>query len=277
MTLLSLREPISAWSHLTWLLLALPATLLLVYRSRGNRAKQVSLLIFGGSLVICYAASALFHSVRLPLTQIDPFDRLDHIGIYVLIAGSYTPLAWNLMHGRWKWATLAGTWMATAAGTALVIGCGIFPPLTSTSLYLVLGWAALFCYYEISRALTHRPLRLLVLGGILYSIGAVINLLNWPALWPGVFGAHELFHLFVMGGSLAHFWFMLTVVAPYRPPLEPVPCSASTASGRATVRSARRPAATQFARGRLAFPAWGALAALFVWLRNNGGFLNRWG
>jgi hemolysin III len=216
MALLSLRDPVSAWSHFTWLLLAVPATCVLWQRSRGDRAKQFSLLIFGLSLAVCYAGSTLFHGVRAPAREIDQFDRLDHIGIFVLIAGSYTPLAWNVLRGSWRWCTLAGTWLATAVGTALVLGCGVFPAAQSTWLYLIMGWAALACYFEVARALTHRRLRLLVLGGLLYSIGAVINLLQQPVLLPGVIGAHELFHLFVMGGSLAHFWFMLTVVAPYR-------------------------------------------------------------
>jgi hemolysin III len=220
MPLFAFREPVSAWTHLTWMLLALPGTLFLWQRGAGNRARQVSLLVYGLSLVFCFTGSVLFHSARLPGPQLDGLDRLDHIGIYVLIAGSYTPLAWNLLQGRWRWGTLVATWLATVAGIALILVFGVLRPPMATGLYLLMGWCAIFCYIELARGLRHERLRLLVLGGLLYSVGAAINVLKWPILWPGVLGAHEVFHLFVMAGSLAHFWFMLTVVAPFQPSLE---------------------------------------------------------
>jgi hemolysin III len=84
----------------------------------------------------------------------------------------------------------------------------------ATCEYLALGWGALFVYFEVARVVTHRSMRPLVIGGVFYSVGALLNLMRWPVLWPGVFGSHEMFHLWVMAGSAAHFWFMLTAVAP---------------------------------------------------------------
>jgi hypothetical protein len=78
-----------------------------------------------------------------------------------------------------------------------------------------MGWGILVCRSQLEQSPKPIDLRLAFLGGVLYSVGAMFNLLHWPVLWPGVFAAHELFHLFVMAGSLAHFWFMLAVVAPY--------------------------------------------------------------
>ena len=80
-----------------------------------------------------------------------------------------------------------------------------------TLMYLAMGWGAVLCYFEVARRVSHRNLLPIVVGGVLYSSGAVINLLHQPVLWPGVFQAHELFHIFVVAGSLAHYWFMLTV------------------------------------------------------------------
>jgi hemolysin III len=214
MGLFAFREPVSAWSHCLWMLLSLPATYLLLRRCGGDWSKRFSLLVFGLSLLTCYLGSTLYHGVRLPQEKIDLFDRIDHIGIYVLIAGSYTPLAWCLLRGRWKWGILTVAWFLAAAGTVLVMTCGVLPMFWSTLMYLAMGWGAIFCYFELARLMSHRALRPLLTGGVLYSVGAVLNLLHWPELWPGVFRAHELFHLFVMAGSLAHFWFMLTVVAP---------------------------------------------------------------
>ena len=85
----------------------------------------------------------------------------------------------------------------------------------TTGLYLGMGWGVVACYAELARVVSHRALRPLVAGGLSYSVGAVLNLLRWPVLWPGLFGAHELFHLFVLAGSLAHYRLMLRVVVPF--------------------------------------------------------------
>jgi hemolysin III len=215
MPYLDFREPFSAWSHGLWLLLSVPATLVLWRRCCGDRAKRLSLLVFGLSLAACYLGSMLYHGVRLQPDGIDLFERLDHIGIHLLIAGSYTPVAWNLMRGRWRWTTLAAVWVTTMVGSSMLLMNYKLPLPLATSEYLALGWGALFCYFEIARVLSHRALRPLVVGGVLYSVGALLNLLHWPVLWPGVFGSHEMFHLWVMAGSGAHFWFMLTAVVPF--------------------------------------------------------------
>src|SRR5271157_4352776 len=180
MGILDLREPVSAWSHCAGLMLAFPGTLLLWRRSAGDRGKQLALLVYGLSLAFCYSASTLYHGVRLPAARIAAFARLDGVGIFALIAA-----------GRH------------------------FSPLLSTCVYLGMGWGVVVCYSQIAQVVTHRALVPIVVGGLSYSVGAVLNLLHWPALWPGVFGAHELFHLFVLAGSLAHYLFILKVVVPF--------------------------------------------------------------
>ena len=218
MDLFDLREPVSAWSHCVGLLLALPGTLLLWRRCGGDHpAKRLSLLVFGLCLASCYTASTLYHGLRLPHDRLAAFDRLDRIGIFLLIAGSYTPLAWCLMRGRWRWGTLASVWSIAAVASCLLAIGGPFPPLVTTGLYLGMGWGSIACYAEVARVASHRALRPLVAGGLFYSVGAVLNLLRWPALWPGLFGPHELFHLFVLAGSLAHYRLMLRVVVPFEP------------------------------------------------------------
>jgi hemolysin III len=213
MNLLDLREPVSSWSHGAGFFLALPGTLWLCRRGAGDRAKQLSLLIYGLSLAFCYAASALFHGVQVDEQRLGVFQRLDHVGIFALIAGSYTPIAWNLLRGGWRRWTLGLAWLSAAAGAAMHQACGTVPIYLSTALYLSMGWGSILCCGEIVRATSRHALRPILVGGLLYSVGAVLNLLEWPTLWPGVFGPHELFHLFVLAGSLTHFSFMLRVVA----------------------------------------------------------------
>src|SRR5438876_5773314 len=119
--LIPFREPFSAYSHGLWLLLSVPATLILLQRSGRDNAKRLSFLVFGLSLSACYLCSMLYHGVRLEKSGIELFDRLDHIGIHLLIAGSYTPLAWNLMHGRWRWGTLIAVWSTTLIASGLLL------------------------------------------------------------------------------------------------------------------------------------------------------------
>ncbi len=214
MSILELREPFSAWSHAIWLILSFPATVILWRRCGEDRAKRLSLVVFGLSLSACYLGSALYHGVRVDKNRIDFLDRLDHVGIHLLIAGSYTPVAWNLLQRRWRWGTLAAVWTNTLLSSVLLLANIRLPRSLATCEYLALGWGALFCYYEIARTHPDRSLRTLIVGGVFYSIGALLNLMHWPVIWPGVVGSHEVFHLWVMAGSFAHFWFMLTVVVP---------------------------------------------------------------
>jgi hemolysin III len=215
MGFLDFREPVSAWSHCAGVLLALPATFLLWRRSAGDSTKRLTLLIYGLTLAFCYSASTLYHGVRLPAAGIAACARLDSVGIFALIAGSYTPLAWCLLRGRWRCWTLVLVWSVAVTATILLAAGRQFSPVVATGLYLGMGWGVVVCYFEIAQAVSHRALLPVVVGGLSYSFGALLNLLHWPVILPGVFGAHELFHFFVLAGSLAHFLFILKVVVPF--------------------------------------------------------------
>src|SRR5262249_20522320 len=150
--------------------------------------------------------SWLYHSVAA--SSVPLCVRLDYIGIYLLIAGTYTPVVLVVLSGRMRWSMLSLIWLLGAIGITLR-ACAV--PLSdglSTGLYILMGWVSLLAYFELARRLSHRAMCLLWIGGLIYSGGAVLNVLHWPTLWPGVFGAHELYHLFVMLASLCHFVFM---------------------------------------------------------------------
>ncbi len=242
MILPDLREPISALSHGAGMMMALPVTWLLWKQcgkinrcrpeapcgtphpcvlaggrcrvARHQRVKSLSLLIFGFALTFCYAASAVFHGVTLHGERLSRFQRLDHVGIYLLIAGTYTPVVCSMLRGGRMWGTLATVWTIAAVCATRVWCGGVLPIWVSTLIYLTMGWGSLFCYWELARSYSHRTLLPLPLGGLFYSIGAVMNLLRWPVISPGVFAAHEIFHLFVIAGSACHVFFMLKVVVP---------------------------------------------------------------
>jgi hemolysin III len=230
MQLFELREPINALSHGAGMILALPVTWYLVKgcvqpdnpgranlctrTRRYHSIKALCLLVFGLTLVACYGISAAFHAAKLSGEPLMRLQRLDHVGIYLLIAGTYTPVAWGLMRGTWWWGTLTVVWTTALACAARVWCGGMLPMWVSTLTYLLLGWGALFCYFELARVFSHRTLLPLPLGGVFYSVGAVLNLTKWPALFPGVFAAHEIFHFLVIAGSACHIFFMLQVVIP---------------------------------------------------------------
>jgi len=214
---LQFREPLNAWSHCAGLLFALPATWLLLRRSHGDRVKRIGFLIFGFTLALCYLGSTLFHGVRWPPEQLGVLAVLDKIGVYLFIAGTVTPIALVILRGAWRWAILALAWGMALAGTALRLLPIELSLAVSTATYLVMGWGVLLCYFQLARLLAPRAMRPALLGGIFYSMGAICEILNWPVLVPGVLAAHEVFHLFVLAGTWTHFWFMLTVVAPYAP------------------------------------------------------------
>ncbi len=257
MHLFDLREPVNAWSHGAGMMLALPVTWMLWKRcgalaccdqlgledwrgtTRYQRNKAFGLLIFGISLILCYGVSALFHAVQPQGELLSRLQRLDHVGIYLLIAGTYTPVALALLRGAWSWGTLTTVWtVAFVCGSRVWYG-GVLPIWISTLVYLTMGWGALLCYCELARGYSHRALLPLPVGGVLYSVGALINLAHWPVFWPGQFGSHELFHFFVIAGSACHIFFMLNVVIPASEPVPP-PARTSAAQLRPVPVFARR-------------------------------------
>lgn len=221
--LLDFREPVSAWTHGAGVLLGLPGTLLLWRLARGDRPKQLALLVFGLSLVFCYAGSTLYHGVRLSPAKIALCETVDQIGIYLLIAGTYTPLAFTLLRGRWKWGSLTLIWLLAVLGIGLRCVVWDSPRWLYTGLYLAMGWGVVACYFELARVLSHRAMFPAVLGGVFYSLGAVVNLVRWPVLLPHLVGPHEVLHVFVLAGTLTHFGFMVRRVVPFeRTPLPPL-------------------------------------------------------
>jgi hemolysin III len=218
------REPVNTWSHGVWLVMALWGVAFLWRCGRQDRARRFVLLIYGVSMVFCSASSTLFHGIRTSDKSLRTFELMDNISIYLLIAGTYTPIVWTFLRGYWRSGVLGLVWFWAALGILIHISCGTLPAWQPTTYYLAMGWGAIFCYFKVVRGLSHRILAPILAGGVLYSVGAAFNLLNWPVLWPGVFQAHELFHLFVVAASLLHFYFMLTVVAPWvHDPVPPLP------------------------------------------------------
>lgn len=222
------RELVSTGTHLLGLAAAFPITWLLVRAAMRTPAtdpaarsfksgKIASLAIFGFGMAACYAGSAAFHGIPADESGRDLLRRLDLVGIFLLIAGTFTPAAWSLMRPPPRRVAMVVVWgVAITCAGAVALGRA-FPTWLATSIYLGLGWGMALCYADIRRSYDRRTLRLLPIGGALYSVGAIVNLSRSPGFFPGV-GSHEVFHLFVLAGTAAHVAFLFQVVVPALPP-----------------------------------------------------------
>jgi hemolysin III len=179
----------------------------------GDLSERSALLTFGLSLVCLYTVSSLYHSVPWNQVWKQRFQRIDHAMIYVLIAGTYTPIAVIILDGWLRWAALGTVWGIAAVGTAQKTFWPQLGHRFSVPLQVIQGWLAVLLLAPLSQRLPWPALLLLLLGGLLYTIGMVIFATKRPRLWPHVFSYHEVFHVFVVAGSAAHYAMTFAYVA----------------------------------------------------------------
>lgn len=201
------REPVSAGTHLLGTGLAIIGLALLVYRGAvyGTAWHAVAFTVYGISLVALYATSTLYHGLQAAPGTTRVLRKVDHMMIFLLIAGTYTPFLLLPLRGPWGWSLLGIIWGFAAVGMVVKLFWMGAPRWLSTGIYLLMGWLVLVAIYPLTRALTDRTLVWLAAGGGLYTVGALFYALKWPNPWPGTFGFHEIWHLFVLGGSVAHY------------------------------------------------------------------------
>jgi hemolysin III len=203
-----IREPFNGASHLVGLLLGGAGTIMLLRMAEG-RDRLIALSTYGVTLILLYGASTLYHTLSLPERQLRALRTLDHIAIYFLIAGTYTPIALITLDSRLGWTLLASVWLIALAGVPFKLFYLDAPVWLSTGTYLLMGYLALVAVIPLARAVHVGGLLWLVSGGIAYTIGAVIYSRRRPDPFPGVFGHHEIWHVLVLIGSACHFAFMV--------------------------------------------------------------------
>jgi hemolysin III len=188
------------------------AVLLLV---AGSPSAYVGGAIFAASLILLYGTSAVYHRITWTPTVRGLLKRLDHSMIFVLIAGTYTPICLVVLSLPWGITMLSVIWGLAAGGVLLKIAWPTAPRWLSVSLYVILGWLALIGAWELAARFEPSPLVLLALGGALYTLGGVVYAIGKPDPWPQVFGYHEVFHLLVVLGSVLHYSLVAIYVMPY--------------------------------------------------------------
>lgn len=210
------REPFNGLSHMAGALLSVVGLVLLLVVSYGKPWHLTGFAVYGASLVILYTASALFHSLHVSPRGDRQLHMFDQVAIYLLIAGTYTPLCLVTLRGPWGWSLLGLVWSIGLVGITLRIAWSKAPVWLPLVLYVVMGWLSLLVIGPLSSSLSPAAMTWLVAGGVVYTVGAVVFATERPRLWPGVFSAHELWHCFVLAGSACHFILMLCYVAPTR-------------------------------------------------------------
>jgi len=211
---ISLRDPVSGLTHLIGAVLAVLGTVLLIVRvaSPALPWHLVTFSIFGGAMILLFTASTLYHWLPVSEDWVRFLRRVDHSMIFFYIAATYTPICLIPLRGPWGWSLFGVIWGLAVGGIFMKVFWLNAPRWFSTAIYLAMGWLVLVGIYPLVRELSAGALFWLVGGGLVYSAGAVIYALKRPDPWPKHFGVHEIFHIFVIGGSFCHFvvmyWFI---------------------------------------------------------------------
>ena len=214
MTVTRARPLLRGYLHAGAAVIAALGGTYLVAQSSGDRPRQLSLLVYGVGLTLLFAFSAVYHVPTWTASRRAILRRIDHANIFVLIAATYTPLAFNLLSGWWRVAILAAAWGAALIGVGTAVAGVRLPRWARAGLYVGLGWIALPALGQMSAALSPLGIALLITGGALYSVGAVLYARRWPDPWPRVFGYHEIFHLLTIAAAIAFYIVVLVYVLP---------------------------------------------------------------
>lgn len=204
------KDPVSGFTHLGGALLSIAGLVVLErYAERFASIKHiVTFAIFGAALILLYTASAAYHLLKVPEKINTLLRRIDHMMIYVLIAGTYTPICVIGLTGAWGLSMLITVWVLAALGIIMTVFWFGAPRWLTTAIYLLMGWLVVIAFYPLIHSLPIGGITWLAVGGLLYSVGAIVYGLKWPKINSRWFGFHEIFHLFVIAGSLGHFWLM---------------------------------------------------------------------
>ena len=207
-------DPVSSLTHLAGAVAFAILGFFLMARGRGDARRVVSLVAFAFSCVLLLSLSGVYHLLAPHTAARGVLMRLDHAAIFLLIAGSFTPVHVILLRDRWQRHLLAGIWTAAIAGLTLkIVYFDTMPEWLGLIMYLGLGWLGTISTVAIARARGLRFVLPLVWGALAYTLGALADHFRWPALIPGVVGPHEVFHLAVLAGISFHWSFIRRIAS----------------------------------------------------------------
>lgn len=210
-----IKPLLRGYLHACAAVFAIIGTIFLLVLTVGDVPKQLSLLIYGVSSILLFGWSAFYHIGTWSVQRRAFMRSIDHANIFVLIAGTYTPIVFNVMTGGWRIGILVVIWLLAIIGVATAAPAVHLPRWATATLYVVMGWVVVAALPELVARIGIKGMSLLLLAGILYTLGAVAYALRKPTLWPRVFSFHEVFHLATILANGAFFTFMVLYVVPF--------------------------------------------------------------
>lgn len=212
-----IREPVNSALHLAGAVLSVAGLVWVLVDTLGDGAAPGvwSLAVFGGTMILLFTMSTLYHSLPISERGVAFMRRLDHMSIFVFIAGTFTPVCVLLLRGWLGWTLFIIVWSVAAAGLMMKLAWMHAPRWLSVLTYIAMGWLGLISVPRLVAVAPTTMLAWLAAGGLLYTVGAGVYALRRPNPFPGLFGFHEIWHCFVLAGAFSHFWAIRTYVAPY--------------------------------------------------------------
>jgi hemolysin III len=199
------QEAFNVYSHLAGAVLALAGLTFLFRVANTSASSLITALVYGGSIVFLFSASALYHAFKKEENEVSIWRRMDRLAIFFMIAGTYTPVCYFCLEGSWRWAMIGIQWGLVGFGLLSQLLFPRAPRGLYALIYLTMGWLAIIPIRQILSSLALSEELLLFAGGLAFSAGGLIYAVKRPRIRPGIFSFHELFHIMVLVGGALHY------------------------------------------------------------------------
>jgi len=210
-----LREPVNGLTHLGGAVAAFFGLITMLIVGWGSAAKVTSALVYGFGLISMFLASATYHIAKVKPAVLITLRKMDHSAIFLLIAGTYSPFCLIAFTGFWRWGLLIIIWAIAAIGIVVKIFYVKAPRWLNAVIYVVMGWLCVMAAPQMQSMLPISAMEWLIIGGVIYTLGAVVCVTKFFNFVPGKFGFHEVWHIFVLLGALAHFISVMSLLVSH--------------------------------------------------------------
>ena len=208
-----LREPVNGLTHLGGAIAAFFGLIALLVVGWGGTAKVVSILVYGLSLIAMFSASATYHMADVKPAALQILRKFDHSAIFLLIAGTYTPFCVIAFTGFFHWGLLSIIWAIALIGIVVKVFYVKAPRWVNAVMYIVMGWLCISALGQMSTVLSISTIVWMAIGGVLYTLGAVVYASKFMNFWPDKFGFHEVWHIFVLLVAMAHYIAVMILIS----------------------------------------------------------------
>ncbi|MCP5162240.1 MAG: hemolysin III family protein [Hahellaceae bacterium] len=209
------QEAFNFYSHLAGMLAAAIGTFFLILRATDSAPLMVTALIYGLSVVFLFLASSLYHAFKKQENELSFWRRMDRFAIFIMIAGSYTPVCYFFLNDDWRVPMIAIQWGLVAFGVLTQVFFPRAPRVVFTAIYLTMGWLLILPMQQVLASMTSAQEVLLLGGGAAFTAGALFYAAKRPLILPGIFSFHELFHVMVLVGASCHYALIYSAFAAH--------------------------------------------------------------